>query len=705
MVPEQALIPDTAEIERDLTFMTNGWDQIGQPARFELRAFKQNAQPQVATFALDWISEAVDWCESMNNLGFNVYAVRNPIRADIAGSASDSDIIAAFYLWADCDDAAPAENIRRFDGPKVSAIIATGKTPTIRVHTYWRLEQPCTDMAEWRAMQETIAAHFGSDRTVVNASRIMRVAGTVSYPDTKKQAKGYVKEMTQLRIYDDRPAVSLEQMRRVFGDRAPTQSTGLSIDTGAHAQSLDRERTRIQALEGQEWHHSVVKLVGSYVSKGLSDEEIHQLTDPLTLAGYTVEQTRAEVQTAIDGARRKGWTPEPAFAEAAQPQPAAEWPTPLDDFDEMNLPRREWIYGRDYIREYISVVASPGGIGKTSNAIVEAICIATGKALLGVEVHQPCNAWVVNLEDPISELRMRTLAAMKHYGVTPDEMRGKVFLDGEDTINVTLAIESRDGLQLNDAFVAQIIEKIKERNIGVVIFDPFISTHMVNENSNAAIQAVVALFRRIARETKCSICLVHHTRKGNGDDATVDSVRGAGALIGAARAARVMNKMSREDAEKIGIDAKEARSIFRIDDGKANLAPPAETAIYRKMEGVQLANGEWVGVAVPYVLPDEWQGMTDAVVNDILCKIDAGLDGGGNELFSIRPQDRGRWVGTVIADYPFANRDHVKAPGQIKSILRQWLKSGLIEEVEYRSPAQRKDRKGVLTTGRVGAET
>ena len=87
----------------------------------------------------------------------------------------------------------------------------------------------------------------------------------------------------------------------------------LTVDTGAF-ETLDRERAAIAAMSGQEWHNSVIRLVASYVAKGLSDGEIHALTDPLTLSGYTVEETRREVQVAIDGARRKGWTPEQTYA-------------------------------------------------------------------------------------------------------------------------------------------------------------------------------------------------------------------------------------------------------------------------------------------------------------------------------------------------------------------------------------------------------
>lgn len=385
-----------------------------------------------------------------------------------------------------------------------------------------------------------------------------------------------------------------------------------------------------------------------------------------------------------------------------EPVIADAWPTPVRFISESLLPRRRWVYAHHHIRGFVSVTASAGGIGKTSLTMVEAMAVALGKNLLGEDVKEQTNAWIINLEDPRVELELRLAAAMRHYGIKHADIAGKLFMDGEDDIGITLAVENRDGIVQNDEFLAFMIRKVKENNIGLVIIDPFVSVHEVNENSNTAIQVVVAMLRKLARETDAAIHVVHHVRKGNGDDATIDSVRGAGALIGAARAARVINRVSSVDASRLGVPEVEARGLFRVDDGKANLAPPAEAAVYRRMIGVKLDNGEWVGVAATYELPDQWAGVTCRVANDILNLIDAGPEDG--EKWSLRPQDKSRWVGIVIMKYKFSNLDHVKTDGQAKAILRQWMEEGLIEEVEYHSEKQRKSRKGVVTTGRVGEQ-
>lgn len=685
---QDQITADADAVRSDLEFMTARWNELPVPVVFEVRAFKEHCQPQTGKFSPERIGEAVDWILGMNRLGYNIYAVRNPIRHDMTGSASDGDIVAAFYLWADCDDPAAAGNVHRFDGPKWTAAVTTGKVPSVRVHTYWALKEPCMDLAQWRAMQVMISQHFASDSTVINPSRIMRVGGTVSYPFKRKQDRGYIPEITTIRTkYDEtREPVTLDQMARVFGSNGPAElplsqraAPGFKIDVGAQTPALDRERLAIQAMSGMDWHNAVIRLVASYVSKGLSDDEIHSLTQPLTLSGYTAQETYAEVQTAIEGARRKGWTPEPQPQVQAMQQQAvaaveADWPTLYDMFDEAAVPPRRWIYGNHYLRSFVSVLASAGGIGKTSMQIVEALAICTGRPLLGEAVVEPCNVWIINLEDPKEEMQRRILAAMKHYGIHPDEVRGKLFVDAGRDFRLTFATQTRDGVIPNAALVEHMVAKIPERKIGAVFIDPFVGAHDVNENDNGAINAVVSEIRRIADETECAIGLVHHIRKGNGEDANIDSVRGAGSLIGAARAARVINRVSEEEAVKLGVDERDAKSIFRVDDGKANLAPPADKTVWRKMHGVQIGNGEWIGVAIAFEMPDVFDGITTRQARTVQQRI-----GSAAETSPLRANSQAKaWAGHTIGEVLGIDTTDKTGKARVAHIMKTWISKDVL---------------------------
>jgi hypothetical protein len=527
MVPDQEknLSPDPASIRADLEFMTRRWHELPETPVFELRAFKDGGSgPQRGRFQLDWMDDAVEWAGNLNRLGYQVYPVRNPLRESVTGFATDKDVIAAFYLWADCDDEFAAGNILKFTGPKWSAAVTTGRIPHTRVHIYWELEQPCFDMAEWRATQSRIAAHFGSDQNVINPSRIMRLAGTVTYPDARKRAKGYVNELTTIRTAypDPRPPVTIDAMMRAFGEAPPARQSGpvtpFAIDTGP--QPLDRERTRIQALSGQEWHNAVIRLVASYVAKGLSDEEVHQLTEPLTLAGYTAEQTRREVQQAIDGARRKGWTPQ----DYATPDaisfdlPAAETAVRAPSPERSNL---EWfddivpaLGGRYLVKDMLdqaamAVVYGASNSGKTFFVADLAFHIAIGAPWRGRRVTQ---AAVLYLAAEGGRGIVNRIAAMRlEHGVAdvPFALR-RAGLD---------LLKSQADLQ----HVADLMGEVAGRypDLPRLIVIDTLSRIMAGGDENSA-QDMTALIRNIdaIREvTGAHIILVHHTGK--------DSARGA----------------------------------------------------------------------------------------------------------------------------------------------------------------------------------
>jgi hypothetical protein len=362
-------------------------------------------------------------------------------------------------------------------------------------------------------------------------------------------------------------------------------------------------------------------------------------------------------------------------APADAPDAAPDWPSLYDMFDEASIEPRKWIYAHHYLRSFVSVLASAGGIGKTSLQIVEALAIVTGRPLLGEEVKERTNVWIVNLEDPLEEIQRRVLSAMRHYGIKPAEVEGRLFVNAGRDFSLKFGIQTRDGVLPNTKLVEYLCRKIPEKQIGCVFIDPFVGAHNINENDNMAVNAIVAEIRRVADETKSAIGLVHHIRKGNGEDASIDSVRGAGSLIGAARAARVINRMSPDDAAKLGIDETEARSIFRVDDGKANLAPPAAAAVYRKMEGVKIDNGEWIGVCIPYTLPDAFDGISakDAKAAQRIVA-DAHTDGEPLRESSQSP----KWVGLPIADMLGIDITEKKGRTKVSSIIKTWMKSNVL---------------------------
>lgn len=435
--------------------------------------------------------------------------------------------------------------------------------------------------------------------------------------------------------------------------------------SGSMRSGLDVDEAIKKMKAGDNWHNNMVRVVGSFVSNGWPDEAILMVAKGWQLEGYSQGDTLREVSAAIDGARAKGFAPS-EMSHSSSPSSGA-WPTTYDAFDARLIPRRRWLYGSTFLRSYVSVLASTGGVGKTSLQVVECISVATGRPLLGEPVHEQTNVWLINLEDPLEEMKLRVIAAMQAHGVTQDEVEGRLFVDAGRDFQILFAEQGAKGLSVNDELVELMIQRIREKNIGLVIIDPFVACHAVNENDNMAVNAVVAQIRRVADATDAAIGLVHHTRKANGQEADVDSVRGAGSLIGAARVARVVNKITKQDAAKLGIDEKTAMSVFRVENGKANLSPPTENSVWRKMTSVQLANGEKVGVAQEYH-PPKFEPISESEYLKAQKAIEQTVD-------PVRISEKAKdWAGYTVAgalgvdigNGPKANRNHGQEIERVK---------------------------------------
>lgn len=246
---------------------------------------------------------------------------------------------------------------------------------------------------------------------------------------------------------------------------------------------------------------------------------------------------------------------------------------------------------------------------------------------------------------------------------------------------------------LNDAAKAELITTIHELGIDVVIIDPFVSSHEVSENDNGQIAAVCKRWAQIADETGCAIEFVHHARKmgaGASGDVTADDARGASALLAAVRSARTLNQMSKEDAEKAKVE--QPRSHVRVDDVKANLAPPAEVARWFKLVSVPLNNGtedqlgDDVGVVTSWKWPDPNEDVTVDDVRAALMRIAQGewrLD-----------QQAKNWVGQAIAEALGQDIEQSSVRSAMKILIRKWLSEGWLKVVT-RPDAKRRPREFV----------
>jgi hypothetical protein len=278
------------------------------------------------------------------------------------------------------------------------------------------------------------------------------------------------------------------------------------------------------------------------------------------------------------------------------------------DTDFRNTPVRDWAI-KDYLLcGYINLLVAPGAVGKSVLTIVEAISVATGKDLLGLGKVKQCNVLIINNEDDDDELNRRIDAVCKYYYIDPStELKERLFVRSGYGERVAVAHEV-ERIVRPTTQVPMLIDFIKEAQIGMLVFDPFISTHDSDENQNNQIDKVVDQYKLICKATSVVLRLAHHTKK-LGDDVdksagNIEIARGASSLKDAARVCHTLTPMSNNSAKSFGISEEERRRIIRIDGAKTNFSVSGGEPKYLYIESVQITNGEWIGVPRPYVLPD-----------------------------------------------------------------------------------------------------
>jgi AAA domain len=74
--------------------------------------------------------------------------------------------------------------------------------------------------------------------------------------------------------------------------------------------------------------------------------------------------------------------------------------------DPATLPQRGWLYGKHYIRQYVSGSIGEGGVGKSTLGLTEAVAMVLRRPLLGKTptAPGPLKVWYWNGEDPKVEI-------------------------------------------------------------------------------------------------------------------------------------------------------------------------------------------------------------------------------------------------------------------------------------------------------------
>ena len=289
-------------IQEHLKLIATPYNEAGLSGMIALRTLPSS---QYQLFGLNDLPAAGAWAVSQNSdHGQNVYVAPGLFACDTSGAGKDDDVIAQAYLFADADDGDQAARLLDRNHPLVGQQafhVVTGTQPSIRLHAYWQLAQPVRDMSAWRQAQKALITEFQTDAAIHNPSRIMRLAGTISWPSKDKRAKGYTPELVRL----DRPGTPAPSvsMGTVLAYARPAPRSPVSHPS-ASTFGLVAE-LKSQEEQGTGWHTLMVRLAGLLARQGVSDQELTQVAEQITWKGYEVSETYNALKHCVDYFKEK----------------------------------------------------------------------------------------------------------------------------------------------------------------------------------------------------------------------------------------------------------------------------------------------------------------------------------------------------------------------------------------------------------------
>lgn len=255
---------------------------------------------------------------------------------------------------------------------------------------------------------------------------------------------------------------------------------------------------------------------------------------------------------------------------------------PMSAFLERPLPARPLVFGPMLERGLVTVLGAAPGIGKSTLTAAISTSVALGRDFAGFEVPEPVRVWHMNTEDSSEETQRRFAAFAQQNRIGQSELDNlfaPVFGRKLRLMNKLSGTPqaSDQGIALRKAIVRQ--------RLGLLVLDPLVLLHDLDENSNADMGAFLEFLQETARETNCAILLVHHARKDKSGQ-SMDALRGASAI---AASARSVYTLCEEDG----------RNEATLTCVKSNNHSRASQSVSFERQSVTLDNGDQVGVLVP----------------------------------------------------------------------------------------------------------
>jgi hypothetical protein len=180
---------------------------------------------------------------------------------------------------------------------------------------------------------------------------------------------------------------------------------------------------------------------------------------------------------------------------------------------------QRWLIDQLWSDSSVGLIGGAPKCSKTWLGLDLALSVATGTACLGkYAVAQAGPVLVYLAEDALPVLRERVAGMARHRGL--------------DLADVEMHVITAPTLRLDrDPHRSRLLETAKRLRPRLVLLDPLVRLHGIDENKAGEVAGLLAYFRALQRQLDLSVILVHHTRKNAaGGAAAGQGLRGSSDL-------------------------------------------------------------------------------------------------------------------------------------------------------------------------------
>jgi hypothetical protein len=177
---------------------------------------------------------------------------------------------------------------------------------------------------------------------------------------------------------------------------------------------------------------------------------------------------------------------------------------------------QRWLVEELWGASSVGVIGGAPKCSKTWLGLDIALSVATGTACLGkYAVPEPGPVLIYLAEDALPVVRERVDGMARHRGL--------------DLTRVEIHVITAPVLRLDrDPDRTRLLETAGRLRPRLLLLDPLVRLHGVDENNAGEVAALLAYFRSLQRQLNLSVLLVHHTRKNaTGGAAAGQGLRGS----------------------------------------------------------------------------------------------------------------------------------------------------------------------------------